>query len=77
MGKDTRDLQRALGERLRHFRLKAGLTLSEVAVACGVEYNAVRRWENGENTIPYDRLVAFAKAVKTKVSVLCDTKVAT
>ena len=52
-----------LGENIRAYREKAGLTLRELADAVGVTHATLSRYETGKSTPRYDILKQIARAV--------------
>lgn len=54
---------RNLGERLRHYRLAAGLTLSEVARRSGVSRSYLHQLEAGTSAPTVDRAARLAEAL--------------
>ena len=52
-----------IGENIKAYRRKAGLTLRELAEECGVTYATLSRYENGKTTPKYDVLKQIARAV--------------
>ncbi len=51
----------SVGSRLRQARLLAGASQEEVGTAIGVSFQAVQKYENGENRLSAGRLAAAAK----------------
>lgn len=60
MGSTTKELLGELGAQLRAQRLRANLSLEEVAGKTGLSINAVRRLESGEGST----LASFVSVVK-------------
>ncbi len=59
------------GERLKHYRLLAGMTLMQVAERTGVSEATIQRYESGViKNPPQDRLTALARAVGVSESML-------
>lgn len=56
------DAKRAIGERIKHARLDAGLQQFEVAKRCGVSRAAVSNWERGQG-IRSQKLIEYARVV--------------
>ncbi|HLJ64202.1 MAG TPA: helix-turn-helix transcriptional regulator [Stellaceae bacterium] len=50
-----------VGQRLRQARLLAGLTQSELGSSIGVTFQAVQKYERGDNRLSASRLVAAAE----------------
>ena len=51
----------SVGQRLRQARLLAGASQEDVGTAIGVSFQAVQKYENGENRLSAGRLAAAAK----------------
>lgn len=60
------DLDVYVGTRLKHFRLKAGMTQEELAEAEGITFQQIQKYENGTNRIAASRLFSFAKILGIK-----------
>lgn len=55
----------AIGERIRSRRLDLDMTLEDVANLVGVTRATIQKYENSIiATIPYDRIIALAKALR-------------
>ena len=59
-----------IGKLLKELRLKHGLTQAELAKRVNVTYQAVSRWEKGNNTPNLDTLVALSKVYHLSVDEL-------
>jgi transcriptional regulator with XRE-family HTH domain len=53
-------MRRKLGEKLREYREKSGLTLDDVAKRLGCTYQAVQKWEAGTARPRTDKLRRLA-----------------
>ena len=58
----------SVGTRLRQARLLAGASQEEVGAAVGVSFQAVQKYENGENRLSAGRLAAAAKFLGVPMS---------
>ena len=58
----------SVGGRLRQARLLAGASQEEVGAAIGVSFQAVQKYENGENRLSAGRLAAAAKFLGVPMS---------
>jgi transcriptional regulator with XRE-family HTH domain len=61
-----------VGQRLREARLLAGLSQSELGGRVGVTFQAVQKYESGENRLSASRLLAAAKLLGKPVSFFFD-----
>jgi transcriptional regulator with XRE-family HTH domain len=58
----------SVGSRLRQARLLAGASQEDVGTAIGVSFQAVQKYENGENRLSAGRLAAAAKFLGVPMS---------
>jgi transcriptional regulator with XRE-family HTH domain len=58
----------SVGGRLRQARLLAGASQEDVGAAIGVSFQAVQKYENGENRLSAGRLAAAAKYLGVPMS---------
>jgi transcriptional regulator with XRE-family HTH domain len=58
----------SVGARLRQARLLAGASQEDVGTAIGVSFQAVQKYENGENRLSAGRLAAAAKFLGVPMS---------
>jgi transcriptional regulator with XRE-family HTH domain len=58
----------SVGARLRQARLLGGASQEEVGTAIGVSFQAVQKYENGENRLSAGRLAAAAKFLGVPMS---------
>ncbi len=63
---------RAFGERIKNLREKAGLTQESLSYSSGLTVNQIGRIERGEINTTISSVMAIAKALKIKPSVLFD-----
>jgi transcriptional regulator with XRE-family HTH domain len=61
-----------VGQRLREARLLAGLSQTELGSSVGVTFQAVQKYESGENRLSASRLLAAAKLLGKPVSFFFD-----
>lgn len=61
-----------VGQRLREARLLAGLSQSELGSRVGVTFQAVQKYESGENRLSASRLLAVAGLLGKPVSYFFD-----
>ena len=61
-----------VGQRLREARLLAGLSQSELGSRLGVTFQAVQKYESGENRLSASRLLAVAGLLGRPVSFFFD-----
>jgi transcriptional regulator with XRE-family HTH domain len=57
-----------VGRRLREARLLAGLSQGQIGAQIGVTFQAVQKYESGENRLSASRLLAVAEFLKQPVS---------
>jgi transcriptional regulator with XRE-family HTH domain len=50
-------------ERIRHYRLRAGMSLRRLAAELSVSASAVSFWERGKERVPPRRVRALARAL--------------
>lgn len=53
-----------IGENIKQYRQKAGLSLRALAEKCGVDYSTLSRYESGKTTPRYDVLKKIARAAR-------------
>lgn len=56
-----------LGSRIRHYRKAAGLTQAELGAKLGVTQGLVSRWENGDKSVPPERIEEIAQTLDAPV----------
>ncbi len=54
-----------MANRLKHFRVEAGMTQSEVAKAIGISQPQYQRWESGQADVPTAKLKKLASVLMT------------
>lgn len=70
MKPETAQTMRILGERLKMFRKRAGLSLREAAPLVGVSAMALSNWERGKVALTSTHLSRAARAYGCKASAL-------
>ncbi|HKC69297.1 MAG TPA: helix-turn-helix transcriptional regulator [Bacteroidia bacterium] len=63
-----------IGENIRKYRLKKGLTQLDLAAACGFEESSIGRLENGNTNPTIKTLLKIAKALDIKLTDLVKIK---
>ena len=66
--KSADDVDRALGEAIRERRKAMGMSHKQLAQACGISYQQVQKYENGENRISFSRLAQISRALSCNVT---------
>lgn len=61
------EVDRALGERLRFYRLLNQLSQEALAERVGLTFQQVQKYENGANRISVSRLIAFSSVLGVSV----------
>ena len=61
-----------IGSRLRTGRVLAGMSLNELAAAIGVSFQAVQKYECGENRLSVSRLYKVARALNQPIRFFFD-----
>ena len=62
----TSEADRAIGARVRTYRLTAGVSQSDLANRLGVTFQQVQKYENGKNRISAGKISAIAEALKVR-----------
>jgi|GEM_PF-1587227 transcriptional regulator with XRE-family HTH domain len=62
------EVDASVGRRLREARLLAGLSQTQLGAAVGVTFQAVQKYESGENRLSASRLLALAKVLRQPLS---------
>ena len=63
-------IDKYIGQRIRLRRDMLGLTQKDLAAACGVTFQQIQKYENGETRIVAERLYALGLALDAPVSFL-------
>jgi transcriptional regulator with XRE-family HTH domain len=69
-GRSEVDVQ--VGRRLREARLLAGISQSQLGARIGVTFQAVQKYETGENRLSASRLLAVAASLRQPLSFFFD-----
>jgi transcriptional regulator with XRE-family HTH domain len=69
---DTVELVLQFGRRLRELRLRAGLTLQDVADKSGLAVSTISKIENAKSSPTYDVLLRLASGLGTDLAMLVD-----
>lgn len=64
------DVRQSIGSNIQMVRLSRGLTQTDLALAIGVSYQQVQKYELGRNRVPSDRLYDIALVLGVSVSSL-------
>ena len=59
---------REIGEKMREFRKRRGLTQEQLAVMVDVTFQQIQKYENGSTRMNTDKLQSVAKALSVPVS---------
>lgn len=70
--KPPRDLNAALGARIRQRRRMLGLSQDALAEAAGVTFQQIQKYEVGGNGVPFSRLVAIAARLNLRLADLAE-----
>jgi transcriptional regulator with XRE-family HTH domain len=65
---EPRDLDRAIGARIRERRVQLGMTQDEVAKLTGVTYQQQHKYERGINRVSAARLLSIARVLNVPIS---------
>ena len=57
-----------IGRRIRRRRRQLGLTQHQLAIACGVRFQQIQKYESGANRIAASRLWKIAQAMETPLN---------
>ncbi|SHH54202.1 Helix-turn-helix [Caloranaerobacter azorensis DSM 13643] len=57
-----------IGERIRYFRNKRGITQVQLADMTSIEQTVISRYENGKIIPPISKLVIIARALEVDIS---------
>jgi len=66
------DIDVRVGRRLREARLLAGLSQSQLGARIGVTFQAVQKYESGENRLSASRLLGAAEVLRQPLSCFFD-----
>lgn len=65
---DTQDLERYVGQQIRHRRIMLGLTQQQLAELVGITYQQAHKYERGINRVSAGRLYQIARVLDVDVS---------
>jgi transcriptional regulator with XRE-family HTH domain len=68
MTRTPKGIDAALGQIIRHLRVSAGLTQTDLGHAVGVSFQQMQKYEMGLNRISVDRLIRLAEALEMPAS---------
>jgi transcriptional regulator with XRE-family HTH domain len=71
--KGKSQIDRAIGQRLRAYRLAAGMSQAAVGDHLGVTFQQIQKYEKGVNRLSGARLVAVTKLLRVKPDQLLGT----
>ncbi|SLN37384.1 helix-turn-helix domain-containing protein [Oceanibacterium hippocampi] len=72
MNKLAHNVDRHVGERIRKRRIELGLTQEHVAVALGISYQQVQKYETGANRVSAGRLYEIAHELDVDIHYFFD-----
>lgn len=55
----------AIGERIKAYRLNAGMSQSDLGASVGITFQQIQKYEKGKNRVSGSRLLGIAKALNT------------
>ncbi|MBZ5526022.1 MAG: helix-turn-helix domain-containing protein [Acidobacteriia bacterium] len=61
------EVQKALGERIRHIRERKGYSQRDLAVACGLSLAGLQQIEYGNANPSLDTLIGLSKGLETTI----------
>lgn len=70
--RDTNDVDRFVGGRVRFYRAMLGMSQQKLADNIGVTFQQLQKYERGENRIGAGRLLMVAKALGLPITYLLD-----
>lgn len=68
MGQIAKNVDRHVGERVRHRRAEMGLTQSDLAKALGLSYQQMQKYETAANRLSAGKLFEIAQALQVPAS---------
>lgn len=71
-GRETDQVDRFVGERIRFYRSMVGLSQQKLAEKLGVTFQQLQKYERGENRIGAGRLLMVATALGIPITFLLD-----
>jgi transcriptional regulator with XRE-family HTH domain len=70
--RSARDLDKKLGNRLRAYRIEAGMSQMELGDKLGISFQQIQKYEKGSNRLAVVRLVEICKLLKITPHALID-----
>jgi transcriptional regulator with XRE-family HTH domain len=70
--RETNDIDKFVGDRIRHFRAMTGISQQKLAESLGVTFQQLQKYERGENRIGAGRLLMVANALGIPITFLLD-----
>lgn len=70
--RETNDIDRFVGDRIRHYRAMTGISQQKLAESLGVTFQQLQKYERGENRIGAGRLLMVANALGIPITFLLD-----
>lgn len=62
------DLDRVIGQRLRHMRIEAGISQQSLGSLCGLSFQQIQKYERGTNRISASRLQQLAHVLDVPIT---------
>jgi transcriptional regulator with XRE-family HTH domain len=70
--RETNEVDKFVGDRIRHFRAMTGISQQKLAESLGVTFQQLQKYERGENRIGAGRLLMVANALGIPITFLLD-----
>lgn len=70
--RSARDLDKKMGNRLRAYRIDAGMSQAELGEKVGVSFQQIQKYEKGTNRLTVVRMVEVCKLLKITPHALID-----
>jgi transcriptional regulator with XRE-family HTH domain len=70
--RETNDIDKFVGDRIRHYRAMTGISQQKLAESLGVTFQQLQKYERGENRIGAGRLLMAANALGIPITFLLD-----
>jgi transcriptional regulator with XRE-family HTH domain len=70
--RSARDLDKKVGNRLRAYRIEAGMSQEELGSKLGVSFQQIQKYEKGSNRLAVVRMVEVCKLLKITPHALID-----
>lgn len=71
MTKIVKEDDAKIGQRIRAFRIAAGLSQEKLGESLGLTFQQVQKYEKGTNRVSGSRLIEIAGVLNTKVADIC------